>query len=134
MGYPPAGHNPPDPHQYGTGPHNQPVPYGQPPAYGPQGYQPPVHYVTGPPTSGTAVASLIFGLIGILGGWCAFGIPCLIAVVLGHAAMKETKSGAKSGHGLAVAGLILGYFVVIPAVILSIMLGIGGIGVAIENP
>jgi hypothetical protein len=48
-------------------------------------------------------------------------------------AVKETKSGAKSGHGLAVAGLILGYIFVVPAIIISIMAGIGGIGTAIDG-
>jgi hypothetical protein len=85
----------------------------------PYGYQP--VYVQTTPTSGYATASMVFGIIGLLGGWCAFGIPCLIAVVLGHMALSETKNGRKGGHGMAVAGLILGYLVVIPAIILAIM-------------
>jgi len=31
----------------------------------------------------------VFGIIGVLGGWCMFGVPCLIAVITGHAALKE---------------------------------------------
>jgi hypothetical protein len=51
----------------------------------------------------------VFGIIGVLGGWRMFGVPCLIAVVTGHAALKETRTGQRGGHGMAVAGLILGY-------------------------
>ncbi|MFF5208924.1 DUF4190 domain-containing protein [Streptosporangium sp. NPDC000396] len=72
-----------------------------------------------PPTSGVAVTSLIFGIIGIFGSWCLFGIPSIVAIVLGHVATKKTKRGIRSGHGLAVAGLILGYFAVFPALIVS---------------
>ena len=38
-----------------------------------------------------------------------FGVPCLIAVVTGHAALKETRTGQHGGHGMALAGVILGY-------------------------
>ncbi|MEQ4721945.1 DUF4190 domain-containing protein [Nonomuraea sp. B19D2] len=71
------------------------------------------------PTSGVAVASLIFGIIGLLGSWCLFGIPSIVAIVLGHVAARKTKRGIRPGHGMAVAGLILGYVVVIPAFIVS---------------
>lgn len=93
----------------------------------PQGPLPPQMYVTPPPTSGTATAAMIMGVIGVLGGWCMFGLPCFIAVLLGHAAMKETKTGARGGHGMAVAGLILGY----PFAVMWAILGITGIGGAI---
>jgi hypothetical protein len=31
-------------------------------------------------------------MIGELGGGCVFGVPCLIAVVTGHAALKEGRT------------------------------------------
>ncbi|MFC7585843.1 DUF4190 domain-containing protein [Nonomuraea antimicrobica] len=71
------------------------------------------------PTSGAAVASLVFGLLGLVGSWCMFGVPSIAAVVLGHVAARSTKRGLRAGHGMAVAGLILGYLVVVPAVIVS---------------
>src|ERR1044072_5721404 len=37
-----------------------------------------------PPTSPFAVASLVFGIIGMLGGFCLMAIPRVIAVVCGH--------------------------------------------------
>ncbi|MCG5220373.1 DUF4190 domain-containing protein [Streptosporangium sp. KLBMP 9127] len=64
---------------------------------------------------------MIFGLVGLFGGWCMLGIPCFIAVVLGHMATRKTKRGARSGHGMAVAGLMLGYIIIIPAVAISLI-------------
>ena len=72
------------------------------------------------------MASLIFGIIGLVTICCTFGIPALAAVLLGHAARRETKGGAKSGDGMAMAGLILGYILVGPAILLSIQALIGG--------
>ncbi|MEV0968525.1 DUF4190 domain-containing protein [Microtetraspora glauca] len=111
-------------------------PYGRPytppqqhwqggPQYPPYGAQP--IYIQAPPTSGYATASLVFGILGVVGGWCAFGIPCVLAVLFGHIALVETKSGRKGGRGMAIAGLILGYVVVIPAVALAVMMFGGSI-------
>ncbi|GAA5047101.1 hypothetical protein HNP84_000436 [Thermocatellispora tengchongensis] len=76
-------------------------------------------------TSGAAVASLIFGIIGIFASWCLFGIPSILAIVLGHVAAGKTRRGLRPGHGMAVAGLILGYIVVIPAIILIALVVVG---------
>jgi hypothetical protein len=70
----------------------------------------------------------VFGVIGVLGGWCTFAVPCLIAVVTGHAALKETRTGRRGGHGMAVAGLILGY----PFAVLWILVAILGGGVLFD--
>ncbi|MEV0151247.1 MULTISPECIES: DUF4190 domain-containing protein [unclassified Nonomuraea] len=85
-------------------------------------HRPPPHpHPTQPsaPTSGIAVASLIFGIIGLIGSWCLFGIPSIVAIVLGHAAARKTKQGIRPGHGMAVAGLVLGYIVAVPAFLIS---------------
>ncbi len=76
------------------------------------------------PTSGQATAALIFGIGGIL---CPFVVPSIVAVLCGHTALHETRTGRKGGHGQAVAGLILGYLVIIPAVVLGIFAVIGAI-------
>jgi hypothetical protein len=57
-------------------------------------------------TNGLAIASLIFGLV-----W-AFWLGSIAAVLLGHAALRQIRmsGGRQSGRGLAVAGLMLGYF------------------------
>ena len=104
-----------------------PPAYGPPPGYPVAGYPYQPIAVQLPPTSGFAVASLVFGLIGVFGGFCALGIPCLIAVVCGHAGLSDAKKLGKRGHGMAIAGLILGYLFIIPAVIFLVTGGIGSL-------
>ncbi|HEV7709987.1 MAG TPA: DUF4190 domain-containing protein [Asanoa sp.] len=130
---PPQSYDPyqPAPQPFSAAPYPaSPVPYQQP--YLPQQ---PVHFVAVPvaPTSGTAVVSLIAGIIGILGGWCVFGVPCAIAIITGHVAQRETKTGARGGNGLAIAGLVLGYIGIVPAVLFTIFFGIGMIA-SIASP
>lgn len=79
------------------------------------------------PTSTYATLSLVFGILGLVTVCCSFGLFSLGAVVFGHAAMGETRKGIKGGHGMMVAGLVLGYLGVIPAVVLSIMAVTGGL-------
>lgn len=62
------------------------------------------------------------GVLGVLGGWCLCGIPCLLAVIFDHIGMARTRSGERSGHGLAVAGLVLGYIFVLPTAAITILL------------
>lgn len=83
--------------------------------------------VAPPPTSGLAVASLISGIVGVLGGWCVFGLPCIVAVVLGHLATPATKRGERGGHGMAVAGLILGYVFVLPWIVVTGLFVLGSL-------
>lgn len=77
-----------------------PAPYGGPPP----GYYP-APYPRVVPTSGTAVASLICSLLGLI----TFGLLSIPGVICGHLALSETQSGERGGHGLAVAGLIIGW-------------------------
>jgi hypothetical protein len=93
----------------------------------PAGYTqpPPVFVNVARPTSGLATASLVLGIVGVLGGWCMFGIPCILAVVFGHAALPATKDGTVGGRGMAVAGLVLGYILVVPMIIFTVMLFFG---------
>lgn len=95
--------------------------YGRQPDYGYHHYPPPRVV----PTSGLDTASLVCGLLGLFGGWCLFGIPCLAAVALGHMATSETKTGRKAGHGNAIAGLILGYICVVPMALAGVWIVIG---------
>ncbi|MEE6177922.1 DUF4190 domain-containing protein [Mycobacterium sp. 050134] len=102
---PPAGGYPPPP-SYPGGP---PPSYqsGPPPSYQsgpPPSYQspyPPPYYIPPTPqpptTSGFAVASLVFGLLG--------GV--LFSVIFGIIAVGRTKPGGQRGRGMAVAGLVL---------------------------
>lgn len=89
-------------------------------------YPPPIVVRPALPTSGLAVASLVLGIIGAVGGWCMFAIPCLVAILLGHLALAETKTGQKAGHGMAVAGLVLGYVFGAPWLLLAFWSVLGG--------
>ncbi|TDD34497.1 DUF4190 domain-containing protein [Actinomadura sp. KC06] len=60
-----------------------------------------------PPTNGMATASMVCGLIGFL----ACGLTSILAIIFGHVAQSQIKRTGEGGHGMAVAGLILGYIV-----------------------
>jgi type II secretory pathway pseudopilin PulG len=65
----------------------------------------PAEFIAPPTTSGKAVASLICGFL-------FFFLPAaLAAIVLGHLSLTDIRksAGRLTGHGIAVAGLILGY-------------------------
>ncbi len=73
------------------------------------------------PTSGLAVASLIFGILSLVICWTgAGGIICgILAVIMGGAGMA-TKKG---GKGMAVAGLVCGIIALIPSIIFISFVG-----------
>ena len=71
-------------------------PSAQPGAAG-YGYGPPVR------TSGYAIASLALGITWL--GW----IGSVLAVIFGHVALAQVRDGTRSGRGMAIAGLVLGY-------------------------
>lgn len=120
-------------------PYQRPVP--QPPAPRPvHPVSPPPQIVVVPPparpSSGLSVASMVCGIVGLTVCLCfTFGIPSILAVIFGHLGMAETRTGAKSGRGMAIAGLITGYVGVAPAVLLSFwVLVAGGIGALTGDP
>jgi uncharacterized protein DUF4190 len=136
-GYPPPGYpqsGPPGPDY---------APPGYPQAGYPQspgGYPPPPMYQPvlvghmGPPTSGWSVAAMVLGIVGLLIFWCAWGIPSLLAVIFGHIGLAETKHGRKSGRGMAITGLVLGYIFIGPAILIAIAGGIGSLGLLSSTP
>lgn len=82
---------------------------------------PPVIYIQRPPSNGTAVASMILGIVAIvIAPWALipfFGlavvavafIPVVLAVALGHNGLRTSKRLGGTGHGSAMAGLVMGY-------------------------
>ena len=64
-------------------------------------------YAAPPRTSGLALASMILGILSFL----TVGLTSLPAVICGHLSLSRIKkaAGAVSGHGFAVAGLVMGY-------------------------
>ncbi len=84
-----------------------------------------VAYTVTPPNNGTAVASLV---IGILSWFVCPIVGGILAVVLGHMARGQVRRTGEGGDGLAVAGLILGYahLIVFGTVIVIWFLILGG--------
>lgn len=110
-----------------TTPPEQPG-YGQQP---PQGWpaQPawqPAPYAPVPPTDGMAIAALVVGILGMV-GTCAYGLGAIIspiALFLGRASMKRitASQGRIGGHGLAMAGFILGIVGTVILVLVLVMI------------
>jgi hypothetical protein len=87
------------------------------------------------PSSTVSVWALVLGIVGVFGGWCLFGLPNIAAIVLGHVGLSDTKDGRKSGRGMAITGLVTGYVMVLPAIILFFYMVIGaGMGAATPSP
>ena len=99
-----------------------PPPPPAPPAYG-QPYAQPYAapgaplggygYPAKPPSSGKAIASMVLGIVGIL-GLCLWGlgiVAAILAVIFGFLARSEIKrsQGAVGGGGMAMAGLVTGF-------------------------
>lgn len=93
-------------------------------AYPPQPPYPPpfqTNYVLKPPTSGLSTASMVCGILGFF----TCGLASLLAVIFGHIGISQTADNRMSGRGQAVAGLVLGYVVLIPAIIWMFFMLIG---------
>ncbi|GLY01291.1 MULTISPECIES: DUF4190 domain-containing protein [Actinoplanes] len=90
-------------------------------------YQPVVIGHIGPPTSGLAVASMVLGIISALTFFCTFGVVSLLAIIFGHIGLNETKDNRKSGKGMAITGLVLGYIALAPAIAILLTSGISGL-------
>jgi hypothetical protein len=100
-----------------------PLAYG---GYGASGTYP---YQTQAPTPGMAVASLVLGCVSLLLCLWYIAIPsAILAIIFGFIARAQIKRGNRSGAGLALAGIILG-FVSIGVVLLAII-GIVGFVIA----
>jgi hypothetical protein len=89
----------------------------QQPGYPQQGYAP-----AGPRTNTLAIVALILGLVVPIGG-----------IITGHIALSQIKKSGEAGHGLALAGTVLGYvftgltiiFVIIYVIIIAGIIATG---------
>jgi hypothetical protein len=61
-------------------------------------------FVRSSPTNGLAIASLVAGVF-----WM-WWIGSAVAVILGHIALGQIARSGQSGRGIAITGLVLGYF------------------------
>jgi hypothetical protein len=83
--------------------------------------------VTRPVTNNMAVAGLIFGLIGILGGWlCCGPILSVLGIVFSSVGLSQINRDPtrQTGKGIAVAGLILSIITLLALLILGVRLGL----------
>lgn len=79
-------------------------------------------------TSSMAIISLVAGIL----GWTLLPfVASIVAIVTGHMARSEIKTGngMVDGDGLAVSGLVLGYAMVVLAIvsIIGVVLLFGGL-------
>src|SRR5687767_13148302 len=72
------------------------------------------------PTNGFAIASLVLGILGLVGFPPL--IPSILALVFGYKGKREIdrSGGVEQGRGLAVAGIILGWIAVVFAILAAI--------------
>lgn len=78
-------------------------------------------------TSAAAIVSLVFGIIAVMFDWWLLMAPSLVAIISGHIARSRIKSsnGTLRGDGLAIGGLILGYFsLIIYLIIVTFFIGL----------
>ena len=87
-------------------PQPQAVPQPQVPGWSQPGAAQP--YQVAPPTDGKALASMIFGIVGMLCFWGVLGIPAVILGHLGKSSISKSM-GRLKGEGMATAGLVMGY-------------------------
>lgn len=109
----------------------------QPPPQPPQPYTGYPGNTGGPPgayqpqTNGMAIASLIFGILGLL---ILYGIGAVLALVFGYVAKGQIKrsQGMQTGNGLALAGIIMGWIGVV-ITILFVALVVAGVLFAVNE-
>jgi hypothetical protein len=78
-------------------------------------------------TEPLAIMSLVFGGIGLCGFCCGLFLAAAVAgVVCGHLALSKIKANPElEGHGLAVAGMVIGYVAI--GILLIKVLFFGGL-------
>lgn len=85
--------------------------------------QTPNQIPSSPPAAPAAVWSLVLGMLSILCFGAFAGIPAIICGHSARAKIRQTPSGC-SGNGLALAGLIMGYFSTAITVLVLLLLGL----------
>jgi hypothetical protein len=70
-------------------------------------------------TNTLAIASLISGIVGV---FITILVPSVVAVVLGHVSLRQMRQTGEKGNGFAMAGLILGYVIIVLSFVVVFLL------------
>jgi hypothetical protein len=97
---------------------NQPPPWPPPYTYPP----PPEYDPKAGKTSGLAVTSLVAGILGFI----TFGVASIVAIITGHIALRRTRRSLRPGHGMALAGTILGYLGLVGVILVAVLAAAAG--------
>jgi hypothetical protein len=66
-------------------------------------------------TSPLAIASMVCGMVALV-----LGPLAILAIVFGHIARRQVRRTGEGGRGMATAGLILGYMVLVVGTALAV--------------
>ena len=85
------------------------------------------HRVTSPTTNVLAVISLVVSLLGVFSTFIIPFVAQIAAIICGHIARSQiTQSrGSQTGSGMALAGLVISYVMLIFSLIGTVFLGVG---------
>ncbi|MDC1447125.1 DUF4190 domain-containing protein [Candidatus Thioglobus sp.] len=85
------------------------------------------HRVTAPTTNVLAVISLIVSLLGVFSTFIIPFVAQIVAIICGHIARSQIiqSRGSQTGSGMALAGLIISYVMLIFSLIGTVFLGVG---------
>lgn len=75
------------------------------------------------PQNGLGTAALVLGIVGLTIGWCAYGIPSILAIIFGAIGLKKANAGLATNRSVALWGLWLGIIGVALGLILSLIFG-----------
>lgn len=90
----------------------------------PSGPVVPTTVVVAAPTEPLAIWSLVLSLVGLLGFCCGGPVLGIAAVICGHLGLSKINANPNlQGRGLALAGLIIGYFAVVSWVLYLLFFG-----------
>ena len=84
------------------------------------------HRLTSPKTNALAVVSLVVSLLGVVVTWFIPIITQIAAIICGHIARSQIKKsrGNQTGSGMALAGLIISYIVLVFVVTVIFLVGV----------
>ena len=85
------------------------------------------HRVTSPTTNVLAVISLVVSLLGVFSTFIIPFVAQIAAIICGHIARSQIMQsrGSQTGSGMALAGLVISYVMLIFSLIGIVFLGVG---------